>query len=169
MSTYNTLAVQASSNQPQAGPTQKSSHKVQHVAHGTAISPGLGYPDLYIEIAFKSDSKTKLINPANVWTKDVIIMIAPYREGMSEAFNAPTIGVHKEVLGSRLNYRIRYSVKVAGSADVHVGFKDFVSVDKKISSRTGVVIVTGWLDTVTGTGECVCKKIGAPDGKMQVE
>jgi hypothetical protein len=139
------------------------------VAHGTAVSPGFGYPDLYIEIAFKSDSKTKLINPANVWTKDVIIMVSPYRQGMSEAFNAPTIGVHKEVRGSRLEYRVRYSVSVAGSADVHVGFKDFVSVDKKVSSRTGGAIVKRWLDTVTGVGECRCEKIGAPDGKMQVE
>lgn len=143
MSIYNTLTVEDSTYPSQSGTAKQGSHKVQHVAHGTAISPGFGYPDLYIEIAFKSDSKTKLINPGNVWTKDVIIMIAPYRQGMSEAFNAPTIGVHKEVVGSRLNYRIRYSVSVAGSADMHLGFKDFVSIDKKVSSRTGVVIVTG--------------------------
>lgn len=124
---------------------------------------------MYVEIAFKSDSKTKLINPANVWTKDCIIMIAPYRQALSEEFHAPTVGVIKEVVGSRLTYRIRYSVNIAGNADFHVGFKDIVSMDKKIPARTGIVIVRGWLDTVTGMGECTCTKIPAPDGKMQVE
>ncbi len=169
MSIYNTLTVEDSSYPSQLGPTKQGSHKVQHVAHGTAVSPGFGYPDLYIEIAFKSDSKTKLINPANVWTKDVIIMIAPYRQALSEAFHAPTVGVHKEVVGSRLKYRIRYSVNIAGNVDFHVGIKDFVSMDKKIPARTGIVIVEGWLDTVTGLGECVCHKIPEPDGKMRVE
>jgi hypothetical protein len=169
MSIYNTLTVEDSSYPSQSGPTKQGSHKVQHVARGTAVSPGFGYPDLYIEIAFKSDSKTKLINPANVWTKDCIIMVAPYRQGLSEAFNAPTIGVFKEVRGSRLEYSLRYSVSIAGNADVHLGFKDFVSVDKKVPPRTGIVIVKGWLDTVTGMGECKCRKIPAPDGKMQVE
>ncbi len=153
----------------QSGRQQSSGHKVQHVAHGTAVSPGFGYPDLYIEIAFKSDSKTKLINPANVWTRDVIIMIAPCRQALSEAFNAPTIGVFKDVVGSRLTYRIRYSVNIAGNTDFHVGIKDFVSFDKKIPARTGIVIVRGWLDTVTGEGECKCEKILEPDGKTHVE
>jgi hypothetical protein len=169
MSIYNTLTIEDSYYPSQARPTQQGSHKVQHVARGTAVSPGFGYPDLYIEIAFKSDSKTKLINPANVWTKDVIIMVAPYRQALSEAFNAPTIGLHKRVIGSRLEYSLRYSVNIAGNVDFHVGFKDIVSMDKKIPARTGIVIVEGWLDTVTGMGECKCRKISAPDGKMQVE
>ena len=169
MSIYNTLSVEDSNNPAQSGRHQPSGHKVQHVAHGTAVSPGFGYPDLYIEIAFKSDSQTKLINPANVWTKDVIIMIAPYRQALSEEFHAPTIGVHKEVVGSRLKYRIRYSVNIAGNADFKVGIKDYVSLEKKIPARTGIVIVEGWLDTVTGLGECSCHKIPEPDGKMRVE
>lgn len=169
MSIYDTLTVEDSSYPSQSGPAKQDSHKVQHYAHGTAVSPGFGYPDLYVEIAFKSDSKTKLINPANVWTKDCIIMIAPYRQALSEEFHAPTVGVKKEVVGSRLTYRIRYSVNIAGNTDFHVGVKDFVSFDKKIPPRTGIVIVRGWLDTVTGIGECKCRKIPAPDGKMQVE
>ena len=169
MSLYNSIAVDNSNHPAQSGHHQSSGHKVQHVARGTAVSPGFGYPDLYIEIAFKSDSKTKLINPANVWTKDCIIMVAPYRQALSEEFNAPTIGVHKHVVGSRLEYSLRYSVNIAGNADFHVGFKDFVSMDKKIPARTGIVIVTGWLDTVTGEGGCKCEKIPAPDGKMHVE
>jgi hypothetical protein len=72
-------------------------------------------------------------------------------------------------VGSRLKYRIRYSVNIAGNVDFHVGIKDFVSMDKKIPARTGIVIVEGWLDTVTGLGECVCHKIPEPDGKMRVE
>lgn len=169
MSTYNTLVIETSKHPLQSGPAKQGSHKVQHVARGTAISPGFGYPDLYVEIAFKSDSKTKLINPANVWTKDVIIMVAPYRQGLSEEFNAPTIGLHKHVVGSRLEYSLRYSVSISGNADVHLGFKDFISVEKKVPPRTGIVIVEGWLDTVTGMGECKCRKIDAPDGKMRVE
>lgn len=96
-------------------------------------------------------------------------MVAPYRQALSEAFNAPTIGLHKHVIGSRLEYSLRYSVSIAGNVDFHVGFKDIVSMDKKIPARTGIVIVEGWLDTVTGIGECKCRKIPAPDGKMQVE
>jgi len=142
---------------------------VQHVAHGTAVSPGLGYPDLYIEIAFKSDSKTKCINPANAYTKDVIILASPYSTGMSEAFHTPKMSFYKDIEGSRLTYRFHYSVKVAGSAKMHVGFKDFVSVEKDIHSMTGVVVVTGWLDTVTGQGECKQHKVPAADGKMHVE
>lgn len=96
-------------------------------------------------------------------------MVAPYRQGLSEAFNAPTVGVFKEVVGSRLEYSLHYTISVTGSADVHLGFKDFVSIDKKVPSRTGIVVVKGWLDTVTGVGECKCRKIPEPDGKMRVE
>ena len=169
MSIYNTLTVEkVFEHQVPSGPHKKGGHKVQHRARGTAVSPGFGYPDLYIEIAFKSDSETKLINPANVWTKDVIIMVSPYRGTLSESFDAPTIGVDKTVTGPRLEYSIRCSVKLA-SAEASVGIKDYVNVKKTFSAGTGIVIVKGWLNTVTGEGACKCEKIGAPDGKMHVE
>jgi hypothetical protein len=94
MSIYNVLTVEETAGQQPAKPSQQGSHKVQHVAHGTAVSPGLGYPDLYIEIAFKSDSKTKCINPANAYTKDVIILASPYSTGMSEAFHTPKMSFY---------------------------------------------------------------------------
>jgi hypothetical protein len=77
-------------------------HKVQRYFSGTTPSVGLGYPDLYLELFIKTDSKTKLINPANVWSGDVKILVAPFGTGLSEAFHAPTIGVHKEVHGLSL-------------------------------------------------------------------
>lgn len=169
MSIYNTLSIRDSEEHLFAEPSQQGSHKVQHVAHDTAVSPGFGYPDLYIEIAFKSGSKTRRINPANAYTRDVIILVSPYSTGMSEAFHTPKMSFYKDIEGSRLNYRFQYSVKVAGSAKVHLGFKDFVSIDKDVHSMTGIVVVEGWLDTVIGQGECKQYKIPAADGKMRVE
>lgn len=169
MSLYNTFTVQDFANPLFTEPSQQGSHKVQHVANGTAKSPGFGYPDLYIEIAFKSDSKTKCINPANAYTRDVILLVAPYGTGLSKAFHTPTQSFYKEIHGSRLTYRFLYTVRVAGSAKVHLGYKDLVSIEKDIHSMTGVVIVNGWLDTVSGEGHADAHKVPAADGKMRVE
>ena len=164
MSIYNTFAIdQHQKPKPMPG------HKVQHHAWGTTPGPMPGFPDLYVNIYYKSDSKTHLINPANVWgTKDVIIMVSPFNEGLSEDFHAPTIDLHKEVVGPLLNFSLKCSVSLLGSAKAHVGFKDFFSIDKEVKSKTVIVKVYGWLNTVTGEADFTCVRAGNFD-KLHVE
>lgn len=144
MSIYNVLTEDHHQPHPQTG------HKVQRYFSGTTPSAGYGYPDLHLEIAIKTDSKTKLINPANAWTGDVKIMIAPFGTGLSEAFHAPTIGLHKEIRGPLLSFNFYYTVSLIGTTKVHLGFKDIISIDKDITPSKGLVFVNGTLNTVTG-------------------
>lgn len=129
---------------------------------------GLGYPDLYLELFIKTDSKTKLINPANVWSGDVKILVAPFGTGLSEAFHAPTIGVHKEVHGPVLTFGFHYTVSLLGTAKVHLGFKDFFSIDKDVTPSTGLVFVGGSLNTVTGDAQFTSRKAGTRE-RLQEE
>ncbi|GAB3635618.1 hypothetical protein GCM10027422_12080 [Hymenobacter arcticus] len=155
MSIYNTFTI----NKPRR-PSQPG-HKVQHKAHGSTPSVGPGYPDLYLEIFFKSDSITKLINPANVWHGDVIILAAPFGTGLSEAFHAPTISLHKAVEGPLLKFDFRYSVSLVGTTKIHVGIGDYFSLDKDVAPVRSFVKVWGWINTVTGEGDFNSKKEGS--------
>lgn len=154
MSRYNVFTIE---QRPSHG--QQPSHKVQHIAKGTTPGPGFGYPDLFLEVAFKSDSKTKLINPNNVWY-DVKILVAPFNQGLSEAFHAPTISLSKHVTVSKLEFSFTYSVQVVGTTKIHLGIKDFISIDKETPPQTRFVEVWGWINTVTGAADFGCRRKG---------
>lgn len=154
MSIYNKLS------ENQQSPNSQIGHKVQRYFSGTTPSVGPGYPDLYLEIFLKTDSKTKLINPNGVWHGDVKILAAPFGVGLSEAFHAPTIGLHKEVQGPVLKFSFHYTVSLLGTTKVHIGFKDFISIDKDVNPSTGVVYVGGSINTVTGDAHFISRKAG---------
>lgn len=148
MGIYNVLSLDQHVRHP-----AQPGHKVQHSASGSTPSVGLGYPDLFIQIKFKSDSKTKLINPANVWSKDVIILIAPFNQGLSDEFHAATIRLDKRVEGPILHFSFVCSVRILGEINVHVGIEKYFGVDTKVPPHTGFVKVIGWLNSVTGEGD----------------
>ncbi|GAB3635617.1 hypothetical protein GCM10027422_12070 [Hymenobacter arcticus] len=139
---------------------KQNEQKVQHYAHGTTQPAALGYPNLYdmYKYFFKYDSKTKLINPANVWHGDVVLLVAPFGTGLSESFHAPTISVRKEVIGPRLEFNFKYSVSLVDSTKIHLGIDKYFSIDKDVAPITGIVEVWGWVNTVTGEGDVDNKK-----------
>lgn len=147
MSIYTVTIEQQSHPKPQAG------HKEQHTARGATSVAGFAYPDLYVEVHYKIDSITKLINPANLWTKDCIILASQFKDGLSDNFHAPTIGLDKQVRGPLLTFKFRCTMDLLGSSKLHLGFKDIISLDREIKPRKGIVIVEGWVNTVKGTAD----------------
>lgn len=147
MSRYTVTIEQQSHPKPQAG------HKVQKRAYGTTSVNKIGYPDLYIEIMYKIDSVTKLINPANLWTRDCIILVSPFNEGLSENFHAPTQGFIKEATGPLLTFSFPCTVDLLGNSKIHLGFKDIISLDREIKPKKGIIMVEGWVNTVKGTAD----------------
>ena len=119
----------------------------KHIFRQLMNSPGPGYPNLYVQVTYFVDPKTNLVSPAHR-DRDIIILVAPYGVGLSEAFNAPRGGVDKTVDGREITFSFYYTVEI-GNVKVSAGFKDFFSIEKEVKPMRGLVVIKGTLNTVT--------------------
>lgn len=132
-------------------------HKDRRIARSWLAPAALGYPKLYVEVEYKVNPKTGLINPATK-DQDLKVRCAPYGGTLTDAFNAPAHGVEKTLYGPIAKFSFPFTVEI-GDADVHLNIKDIFSIDKKIAPYRGMVMIEGDLNTVTGDGSCHSRKV----------
>lgn len=138
---------------------QKSGERIQKYAYGSAPGPAPGYPDIFLNITYKIDAKTKLANPATK-DHDIKIHVAPFATGLSDAFHAPRHGLEIVVKGSLITFKLYYYCEPRREVKVHLGIKEFLGLDTEVPPPRQLAIVEGWINTITGEADFHSRRFG---------
>lgn len=141
-----------STDQHPAQKLQQPGGRIQKYARGSTPGPTPDYPDIFIEVTYKIDAKTKLANPATK-DHDIKIRVAPFNTGLSDEFHAPHHSVELLVEGPIITFRFWFYCPSRREVKVHFGIKDFLGIDTEVPPVRRMALVGGWINTITGEGD----------------